>query len=311
VASNFTVEKLISTASLYARQTLDGPAYRSVPHDEAFMVFSGMVLERLAKAALMRRHPVLVVELGSKGGSWETLLHLTGVAQHDSLRTVSLKVALDRLRMPPLNVPLGVSPRDLDDLVNLRNASAHGIGSLEDLNLVGKYVLVVDSLLADLGVDRASFWVDCLQAADYAKGGAEAKERERVRRMISVARSEYVEDHPDDSPDAKEYYYEWSRGRVRSVPKWQLRDCPACQNVGVMQGRLFRHQVSIPESDDLLMEIDFHPESFRCTTCSLCLSNEMEVEYGIGSVPTWADISEEEFERIQSKSQTPNVLGDE
>jgi hypothetical protein len=281
-----------------------------VPYEEAFTVFSGMVLERLAKAALMRRHPVLVVELGSKGGAWETLLHFAGIAPHDTLRTVSLKVALDRLRMPPLNVALGVGPRDLDDLVNLRNTSAHGIGHLEDPSLLGKYVLVVDSLLADLDVDRAVFWLECLQAADYAKGGAEAKERERVRRMIAKARDEYNEEHPDDSTDAKEYAYEWSKSQARSFPKWQLRDCPACENIGVMEGQLFRHWMNIPETEDRLVDIQFHPESFRCTTCSLRLSNEVEVEYGVSSIPNLTDISEEEFERMASKVESPNVLGD-
>ncbi|MFE3263860.1 hypothetical protein [Streptomyces sp. NPDC059215] len=281
-----------------------------MPHEEGFKVFSGMVLERLAKAALMRRHPVLIVELGSKGGAWETLLHLVGISPHDTLRTVSLKVALDRLRMPPLSVSLGVIPRDLDDLVNLRNASAHGIGHVEDPALVGKYVLVVDSLLADLGVDRTSFWMECLQAADYAKGGAEAKERDRVWNMIAKARDDYLEEHPDDSEDAKEYAYEWSKVAARSFPRWRLRDCPACENVGVMEGRFFRNSTDIPGTDERLVEIFFDPTSFRCTTCSLQLCNQVEVEYGVGNIPNVTDVSEEEFERLNSGADSPNVLGD-
>jgi hypothetical protein len=309
MVSNFTIGNFISTASLYARQTVGGPGFRSIPHEEAFTVFSGMVLERLAKAALMQRHPVLVVELGSKGGAWETLLHLAGIAQHDSLRTVSLKVALDRLRMPPLNVPLGVSPRGLDDLVNLRNASAHGVGHVEDPTLVGKYVLVVDSLLADMDVDRAGFWLECLQAADYVKDGAEAKERDRVKFMIARARDKYNEDHPDDSADAKEYAYEWSRNRTRSFPGWQLRDCPACENIGIMEGRLFKRRISVPEADDQLVNIEFQPESFSCETCSLRLENDVEVEYGIGGIPNWTDIQEDEYDRMVSSMESPNVLG--
>jgi hypothetical protein len=175
---------------------------------------------------------------------------------------------------------------------------------------VGKYVLVVDSLLADLGVDRASFWMECLQAADYAKGGAEAKERGRVRVMIAKARDDYLEEHPDDSDDAKEYAYDWSKAAARSLPGWRLRDCPACENVGVMEGRLFKHSTQIPETDDRLVEVFFHPESFRCTTCSLQLGNEVEVEYGIGNIPNVTDVSEEEFERLSAEVDSPNVLGD-
>ncbi|MCX5397060.1 hypothetical protein [Streptomyces sp. NBC_00102] len=309
MTSDFTVENLISTARTYARQTLDGPGFRSTPYEDAFTALSGIVLERLAKAALMRRHPALVMDLTGKS-SWETLLSLTGVAPGGTIRTASLKVALDRLRLAPLNVPLGVKAKEIDDLVELRNSSAHAIGSLTDPSLVGAYVKIVDSLLNDLDVARATFWMDCLQAADYAKAGAEARERERVRALIDKARSSYRREYPDDSPDAKEYHYEWSKNLTKSIPEWRLRDCPACENVGIMEGVLFKHRVSTPESDEEWTVIQFGPGSFRCSSCSLHLDDQVEVEYGISNIPNWTDISEEEFERIEPKREPSNVLGD-
>ncbi|SEE97135.1 hypothetical protein SAMN05428954_4886 [Streptomyces sp. 2112.3] len=308
---DLTVEKLIASASLYARQAIPGPGVNSLPHEEAFTAFSGIVLERLAKAALMRRSPALIVELGSKNGAWETLLHLTGIAAHHSLRTVGLKVALDRLRTPPLSVPLGVSPRDLEDLVKLRNESAHAIGVLEDASLIGKFAIVVDHILADLQNDRESFWAECLSAVDYVKGGSEAKARKQVWDSIKAARLEYKKGHAGETEEDEEYYYRWSAKRVSSFPKWQLRDCPACGNVGRMTGYLAVRELEAPadEVDEVFGVVEFHPQTFKCVSCPLELGNEVDLAYGMDNTPNFTSLTLDEFERIESQVCETDVLG--
>ncbi|MFF8951916.1 hypothetical protein ACF09I_24420 [Streptomyces sp. NPDC014940] len=305
-AFDLTIEKLVSIASLYARQTLDGPGVRYLPAEEAFIALSGVVLDRLAKAALMKRNPILIID--ASAGVWDSLLHLTGFSNHKKLRTASLTVSLKRLTDEPFHVKLGVTPDEVKDLVELRNQSAHGLGTHDGSALVASYVIVVDSLLADLDVDRAFFWGECLEVADYAKGKAEALARDGVKDLITRARENYERLSPRGSAETKRRAYEWSRRKALPVPEWRQRDCPACGNIGVMDGHLFRSQIDVPgDQSDTLVVIQFDPSSFTCTTCPLVFSNEVEVEYGMGRVPVWTDLSEAEYERIKEIADRSNL----
>ncbi|MFF5622525.1 MULTISPECIES: hypothetical protein [Streptomyces] len=312
MASEFdlTIKNLISAASLYARQTLDGPGVRYMPAEEAFIALSGIVLDRLAKAALMKRNPILIID--ANAGVWDSLLHLTGFSDHKKLRTASLTVSLKRLTDEPFRVKLGVTPDEVKNLVELRNQSAHGLGSQDGSTLVDSYVTIVDSLLVDLDVDRSFFWGECLQAADYAKGKAEAVARDGVKDLITRARANYDRLTPRGSDEDNRRAYEWSRRKALSVAEWRQRDCPACGNVGVMDGHLFRSHIDVPEDQsDTLVVIQFDPSSFTCTSCPLVLSNEVEVEYGMGRVPAWTDLSEAEYERVKGKADWLDVTEDQ
>jgi len=56
---------------------------------------AGITIERLAKAALMRRNPALLVEMK---GSTEMLLYLTGMKEARKVRTIGMTEAINRLR---------------------------------------------------------------------------------------------------------------------------------------------------------------------------------------------------------------------
>lgn len=94
-------------------------AARAREDHELFAMNAGITIERISKAALMRRNPALLVEMK---GSAEMLLHLTGMKEARKVRTIGMTEAINRLRQG------GVLPHEdlkLDLLVDLRNGVAH------------------------------------------------------------------------------------------------------------------------------------------------------------------------------------------
>jgi hypothetical protein len=129
---------------------------------ELFVMNAGITIERIAKAALMRKNPALLVEMK---GSTEMLLYLTGMKEARKIRTIGMTEAISRLRQG------GVLPHEdpkLDLLVELRNGVAHSTGVAVTDDLLPTFARVVDILLEDVGEDRVSFWGNWSTAANLA-----------------------------------------------------------------------------------------------------------------------------------------------
>ncbi len=120
---SLSFESLFRGARKFARSALEA---HGAEEEEVFLLHAGVSVERLAKAALAKKSPFLLMEMKGKD---DTLYHLTGVRQAAKLRTVGAGQAISRLR------DMAVLPQrdpDLDELIELRNGVAHLMASVDE-----------------------------------------------------------------------------------------------------------------------------------------------------------------------------------
>jgi hypothetical protein len=159
-------------------------AARAREDHELFAMNAGITIERIAKAALMRRNPALLVEMK---GSSEMLLYLTGMKEARKIRTIGMTEAISRLRQG------GVLPHEdpkLDLLVELRNGVAHSAGVEMTDDLLPTFARVVDILLEDVGEDRDSFWGNWSTAANLA--ASESRDEISQDVLIRIQNARYL-----------------------------------------------------------------------------------------------------------------------
>ncbi|MGW9356336.1 hypothetical protein [Streptomyces diastaticus] len=146
-------------------------------YDE-FALHGGVAVERLAKAALIKKNPVFLVEM--RNGPSDMLLYFGGHLKMDpeKVRTVGANEALRRLRR------MAVLPSDpqLDLLIELRNGTAHTTVGDQAKTLLPTLAETVVVLLADIGISVNQFWGRWATAVNVAVD----KERNDIQRDVEI-----------------------------------------------------------------------------------------------------------------------------
>ncbi|GGS45429.1 hypothetical protein [Streptomyces violaceus] len=116
------------------------------PEYDEFALHAGVAVEKLAKAVLVSKNPVYLVEPRNE----DMLLHFGGHLRMDEgkVRTVGAKEAITRLRK------IGVlqTDSDLDLLIAMRNGAAHATpDSTLAKGMITPLARTIETLLGDLG----------------------------------------------------------------------------------------------------------------------------------------------------------------
>ncbi|MFD8685379.1 hypothetical protein [Streptomyces sp. NPDC059651] len=121
-------------------------------YDE-FALHGGVAVERLAKAVLVSKNPVYLLEMR---GNPEMLLYLGGHLEiaTEKIRTVGAKDAIKRLRTMRLLPP----DAQLDLLIELRNGTAHTTIGDQAKALLPNLADSVSALLKAIGLSNDDFW---------------------------------------------------------------------------------------------------------------------------------------------------------
>jgi hypothetical protein len=281
-----TVDGFIESAREFASEALDAyiaRKFRRVALD------AGTALEHLAKACLASRSPALLTELRGEGNfvSMLGLLGMTGSTSSTSLRTVSLRDALARVRKL---VTSTASVTDLETLVDIRDGTVHAARSDElEERLVVTFVQHCDVLLQDLQADRGEFWGRQLAVVDALLADASDKVAHHVEVKLAAARARFeersVEEHPELLSLARQV-------QDPSQRAWDMNSnpelCPACESFGVESG--IGDLVYDPE--DKVEQLVFTAESFVCGVCGLRLDSPAELSAAGVDPITRADVTE-------------------
>ncbi|MFI1948800.1 hypothetical protein ACH46F_33745 [Streptomyces virginiae] len=245
---------------------------------DGFALHAGVAVEKLAKALLVQKNPIYIVEMR---GSAEMLFHLGGHRTSDKVRTIGAQEAVARLRT------LKVLPADrqLDLLIDLRNGVAHATSGEQAKSLLPVLAQAVETLVLEAdGKDVHRFWG---RWADTARMAIDSKRTELERDVLVRVRQarHRFEDRFTGLPDgAKERVFpvplpekagEMVIGplilrngqsitlAVDSVP------CPACGGAASLM------LAPIDESTTLKV---MAPDAFKCRYCGLELNSPEEIE---------------------------------
>lgn len=249
---------------------------------EVFLLHAGVSIERLAKSALSKHSPFLLLEMKGKEDS---LLHLAGVKQAAKVRTVGASQAVARLRT------IGVLPdrdSDLDELIELRNGIAHLDASVDDsFDGLSVFVKTTNHLLAHLGVEKSSYWGTWLAIAEITESAALQRAEREVARGIERARHRINQRLSGVPADAISIIYKDASSTKEGVGGFGLhmqcglysfrspKECPACH----CEGRLI---VNLPLIGTGPAE-GFPGRWFYCPLCAFSAHGDDELAaFGIG-----------------------------
>ncbi|MFD7858577.1 hypothetical protein ACFV6B_30495 [Streptomyces microflavus] len=146
-------------------------------YDE-FALHAGVAIERLAKAALVRRNPAYLIEF--RNGNPDMLLYLCGDLEMeiDQVRTVGAKDAIKRLRRLSVLGP----DSQLDLLIEIRNGAAHTSTGDKAKSHLPTLAVHIGALLQDLGLSELAFWGRWTSAV----GVAVDKKRSEIQRDVEI-----------------------------------------------------------------------------------------------------------------------------
>ncbi|MGW2932973.1 hypothetical protein ACWDA7_14145 [Streptomyces sp. NPDC001156] len=173
---SLSFESLLKGAGKAARKAIEDHARSE--YDE-FALHGGVAVERLAKAVLIKRNPAYLVEM--RNGNSDMLLYFGGDLDLDvdQVRTVGAKEALQRLRR------LEVLPKkdaQLDQLIDLRNGTAHTTVGDQAKALLPSLAETVALLLKEVDLSVEGFWGHWTSMVNMAVD----KQRSEIERNVQI-----------------------------------------------------------------------------------------------------------------------------
>ncbi|NED15804.1 hypothetical protein [Streptomyces sp. SID9124] len=267
-------ESLQYGAQKFANTAMDAHARED---DEVFLLHAGVSVERLAKSALARTSPFLLLEMKGKEDS---LLHIAGVKQALKVRTVGASQAISRLRT------IGILPdrdADLDELIELRNGIAHLDASAdESFDGLSVFVKTTNCLLSHLGVDRSRYWGSWFAITEITESEALQRAEREVAREIERARHRLRQRLDGVPEDAVSIIYKDASAAREGMGTFGLnmqcglysfqspKECPACH----CRGRLV---INLPLIGTGPAE-GFPDRWFYCPLCAFSARGDDELE---------------------------------
>ncbi|MET8857647.1 hypothetical protein [Streptomyces sp. NPDC004579] len=237
------------------------------PEYDEFALHAGVAVEKLAKAVLVSKNPVYLVEPRNE----DMLLYFGGHLQVDEekVRTIGAKEAIARLRK------IGVLQADaqLELLIAMRNGAAHATpDSSLAKGMISPLARTIETLLNDLGKTLDSFWERWTTAVKDAVNEQEEQVFRDVQLRITQARYAFEDRFVGLPAEVKQRALETPQLRKEewfAIPmevwdgdtlilKSSGGDCPACGGRGILTFEPVRHTAT---------EATFTANGFNCYLC--------------------------------------------
>jgi len=263
-------ESFLEGAKKAAHRAMDDHGRKE--YDE-FALHAGIAVERLAKAVLVSKNPMFLVEM--RNGNTDMLLHFGGALEIDTnkVRTIGAKEAIVRLRrMKILSLDL-----QLDYLIDLRNGTAHTTGDEGAKDMIPVFAHTIEELASDLGVDLSKFWGRWARALTIAVTEQEDEILRDVQIRIAQARHAFDDRFVGLPPEIREHAIHapqhrtsepWARpmhvkSRGDLIFITMAKECPACSGQALF---------TLLPGESTSESVTFVAEGVGCYVCDLELS---------------------------------------
>jgi hypothetical protein len=269
------VQKLTETALRFAQQAAAGLA--AGRHDDA-MAHAGIALEHIAKAFLIRQHPLLVVaapsgRLDLAGMRWAIKNEPKPAAES---RTVDANEAIRRC----CALLSGLDEQMLRPVLQARNGVLHiGQTDVEASRVIAAVAQAAEVILPAIGSGGRHLWGHFYDAVM----GRLDKQRDEVAHRVADRRAKAREDWEVTfkrlGVDGANALRSLADGHVYRDDEEEV-DCPACTSPAVAEGRLEVEEV--PDYDhDGVSSVSLVPfleiGALRCLACGFWLDGVEEL----------------------------------
>lgn len=270
--------KLVEKAQRFARLAFDDYHKGS---DDAFALHAGTALEALGKAILAQKSPVLLVELNKNDR--DSLLHLTGIAEAQRLRTITAGEVFTRVRR--VYPDIGLRTTDVDQIIEDRNAAAHlhVLPAGLHTSLV-RWVRATDAILAKLNESTSPYLFSWPETFWPDRSTVEAALRDFKSEMQGLVETKKAAAHA--------YFGRWCADvdgdlvdelRRRSLHEDAVSEvdevvtpCPVCQFGARVSGTVDWESQDTEYGPAPCWCLD--ADDFRCGRCGLRLHSADEIE---------------------------------
>ncbi|MER5666675.1 hypothetical protein [Streptomyces mirabilis] len=272
---SLSYESFFEGANRSTQKAMDDHANREF---DEFALHSGVAVERLAKAALVRVSPLYLVEM--RNNNTDMLLYFGGGLElpSDKVRTIGAKDALARLRK------LQILPADsqLDTLIDMRNGVAHASGGEGAKFLLPTFARAVEQILGHLGESSERFWRHWASAVRMGLNERESEVTREVHLRIRQARHRFDERFVGLPEGARDLVVGApQRGQGMEIGPMTLPDgteitimvasvtCPACGGLA---------SVTMSPTSQSNTGVTLVPDAYLCPICRLELNNYEEIK---------------------------------
>jgi hypothetical protein len=239
---------------------------------EVFLLHAGISIERLAKAALAQRSPLLLMELK---GSEDVLFQFAGLEEPHHVRTIGAAAAIKRCQRLDLLPTVRNDP--VIELIELRNQVAHLVPQDDDsFDALAVFARTTNSLLSSSGLSELRHWDKWADMIELTLNNALEKAIRDFQRKVAAARY-HLEGRfagmPSSSLDAyvMAMSFTWPRVYTATREIHLPQECPACGN----QGRAIFSRILLVSR---LQPAQSRPAGFSCQVCGLMLGTLEELE---------------------------------
>ncbi|MET7847645.1 hypothetical protein ABZT48_05250 [Streptomyces avermitilis] len=247
-------------------------------YDE-FALHGGVAVERLAKAVLVKKNPIYLVEM--RNGNSDLLLYFGGhlEIEPEKVRTVGANEALKRLRR------MGVLPPDpkLDLLIELRNGTAHTTVGDQAKALLPTLAENIEALLKAIQIPLHQFWERWTSTVNVVVDRHRNEVQRDVEIRIKLARHLFADRFKNLPAEIKERALQKEEDIVRGIKinsangalaLASTMPCPACDADA---------RVELLPISEVPVGASLRPESLSCRLCGLNLNGREEIEAaGVG-----------------------------
>ncbi|WP_157845584.1 hypothetical protein [Kitasatospora phosalacinea] len=249
-------------------------------YDE-FALHAGVAVEKLAKAVLVQKNPLYIVDM--RGGA-EMLFHLGGHRLARKVRTIGAAETLARLRMLDVSLP---GPQ-LDLLIDMRNGVAHSVASSQAKSLLPTFAETVAALASEAAEDVERFWGRWTDTARTAVDDKSSQVERDVMIRIRQARHRFDDRFTGLPEGAKEQLLSARRTPesfdITTLPDSRtavIRYTPVCPACGGQASTVFTLSTSTATTTIM------NATAFACQLCGLELDGAEEIKAANPRTGTW------------------------
>ena len=237
-----------------------------------YALWYAFALEHLARAVLCSIHPVL----NADPQHVKSLFYGVGVIRTEQPKSLPIHAVYNRLGLL-FEKFTGAYESFCGEMANRRNAELHSselpFEGLKTVSWLARYYKVAEVLCHEIDCTLEDlFGEDETEGARKLIDASKSSSLGKVKEKLARHQAKFDQMSPE-----RQSLLQWLGIPSERLPSETVTDCPACGSRGRLGGTWFREGKPSYGDTELVIEVTYLSNSFKCSVCDLELQGEEEV----------------------------------